>query len=341
MPYLLPTRTRRVAWLACLLVPVLAGGCDESADATRTASAEASADAPQFIDVATLTQMLERDTPPVLIDARSAEKYAAGHLPGAINLPPNRWRTAKVKVGEGPSRYLFRVGDDYAAGEVDVARYERMLGEAGIDARSDVVVYGNHAGKADGSLPLMVLDMIGHRGGLYFLDGVGTQRWESAGHALETTPRSHPAKNYSATKLATEIWDLPDVLQHLQRDDVVFWDTRSLEEWRGTETRGNARTGIIPGAMTLDYDRFLDVALDGGSDRHTIDADAARQLLVDHRITPDKTVVLYCQTSTRVSLPYLLLRQLGYDRVRVYDASMFEYLNRDDTPIAEYLEAES
>ena len=37
-----------------------------------------------------LRDALRADRPPVLIDIRRAEQYAAGHLPGAVHIPPDR-----------------------------------------------------------------------------------------------------------------------------------------------------------------------------------------------------------------------------------------------------------
>jgi 3-mercaptopyruvate sulfurtransferase SseA len=265
----------------------------------------------------------------VIIDARSADEYAAGHIPGAINLPRDQWRTGRAAPGEGRSQYLFRTDD----GSIDVGRYEQMLGEAGIDTGDTVVVYGNHAGKADGSVPAMILDVLGHAS-VYFLDGIGTDRWRAAGLQLEQETSSRPAADYAANPREGVIWNLDDVLEHLDAEDVVFLDTRSLDEWEGRDTRGNARTGRIPGAVRIDYHQMLT------EDRTSVAPERAAQLLTEAGIQRDDTVVLYCQTSTRVSLPYLLMRDLGYDNVVVYDASMHEYANRPNTPMETGGEAE-
>ncbi|MEM1097248.1 MAG: rhodanese-like domain-containing protein [Planctomycetota bacterium] len=264
----------------------------------------------------------------IIIDARSGNDYATAHIPGAINLQPTDLRTPKAKPGEGFSQYLFRVGDDYGHGDLDVQRYAAILGGAGLDAGDTVVVYGNHAGKADGSIPAMILDMLGHEGGIHFLDGLGIQRWQAAGFETTATPTVLPATDYQPSPRADVVWNLDDVQRHLGDNAVVFYDTRSLPEFTGENVRSNKRGGHIPGAVRIDYADLMD------ADKVTLAAEAIAQAHSEAGITPDKTVVLYCQTSTRVSLPYLALRQLGYANLVVYDASMHEYLNRSDTEIA-------
>ncbi|MEM0915087.1 MAG: rhodanese-like domain-containing protein [Planctomycetota bacterium] len=266
----------------------------------------------------------------VLIDARSPLDYAAGHLPGAINLEPNKWRTPSAKPGQGLSQYVYRQAD----GSPDVAYYERMLGEAGVRADDTVVVYGNHAGKKDGTVPAMLLDWLGHDR-VRFLDGVGVDRWRSAGGVLSTEGVRLEPTTYRAEPRAGFVWNEPDVLANLTNPDVVMYDTRSLQEWTGENKRDNARGGHLPGAMRINYTDMLT------ADKRVKSADAMRAMLDEQGVTPDKQVVLYCQTATRVSLPYLVMRDLGYPRVSIYDASWFEWGNREDTPIQRETPAES
>lgn len=260
----------------------------------------------------------------VIVDVRSPAEYAKGHIPGAINLPGSAWRTPDAKPGRGDSQFLFRD----AAGRPDVARYEALLSSAGLTRDDRVVVYGNHAGKADGSVPAMILRWLGQRE-VAFLDGIGLSEWQAAGFEISADPVVRAPARYVA-RPSTEplVWNLPDVIDNLSRPGVVFVDNRSAREFTGEDIRGNRRGGHIPGAVHLDYEALLDKQT-----RRILPAERVRALLEQRRITPEDTVVLYCQTATRSSLPYLALRDLGYERVAIYDASWHEYGNRDDTPV--------
>ena len=266
----------------------------------------------------------------VLIDARSPEDFERGHLPGAVNLPPGAIRTT---AGHPHGKnLLFRLG---GAGpeepRLDAERYAAVLGAAGVSADDEVIAYGNHAGKADGSTVLMVLDLLGHRGPLRFLDGVGVDRWVAAGHALEAGPGPEPTPAvYEATPRAGAVWTAGDVLARLDDPGVVLWDTRSAEEFSGENPRGNARGGHVRGARHLDYASLLD-AEKGLKPAGQVAAERAAAGVAPGDLD-GKTVVLYCQSATRVSLPYLLLRGQGAD-VAVYDGSMGEWLNDDRYPV--------
>jgi thiosulfate/3-mercaptopyruvate sulfurtransferase len=262
----------------------------------------------------------------VVIDVRSPDEYAVGHIPGAINLPGKSLRTAKAKPGEGDSQYIFRDAD----GKPDVARYEQLFGQAGISRTTPVVVYGNHAGKGDGTIPAMLLDWLGHDD-VRFLDGVGMSRWHAAALPVSTSPTVLPPATFDAEPRDGFLWTLDDVLAHVGTGSAVFYDTRSAEEFDGVELRSNARGGRIPGALHADYAALL------RDDKTVISREQAEAIFASHNLPTARQagvpIVLYCQTSTRVSLPYLLLRELGYENVVVYDASWHEYGNRADTPV--------
>lgn len=92
------------------------------------------------------------DAPPqdlVILDIRTPEEFAAGHLAGAINV-------------------------DYYA-----ADFETQLGE--LDLAVPYVMYCNSGNRSSNALPLM--DSIGFEE-VYELDG-GIQAWYSAGHPVE------------------------------------------------------------------------------------------------------------------------------------------------------------
>ena len=71
--------------------------------------------------------------------------------------------------------------------------------------------------------------------------------------------------------------------------DTVFWDVRSSEEWDGSNDRGNARAGRVPGAVHLEWLNLIT------SDRHRTfkPASELRAMLEAIGITPDKNVITY------------------------------------------------
>ena len=93
--------------------------------------------------------------------------------------------------------------------------------------------------------------------------------------------------------------------------DSVLVDTR--EEWEFAE-------GHIPNAVRLDWLELVD-----RDDRGLKPEAELRSVLSERGITPEKRVVLYCNTARRISHTYVVLRQLGYEDIAFYEGSLTEW----------------
>jgi len=91
--------TRYIYLLMVLALGPLATGCSSSSDDAADSGAQAAADEPRPVAVLDgpapgsavapeeLVDRLGGETPIVLIDVRTPEEFAAGHIPGALNIP--------------------------------------------------------------------------------------------------------------------------------------------------------------------------------------------------------------------------------------------------------------
>ncbi len=139
---------------------------------------------------------------------------------------------------------IFRKPD----GALDVPRYEKYLSEAGVSNNHEIVVYGSHAGKADGSVPAAILLKLGHKN-VAFLDGIGLEEWKKSGGEVAKEPRKLTASQYVAKAEPKRLWSYKDVLANLENKDVLVIDSRTPAEYAGLDLRGNLRGGHIPGAV--------------------------------------------------------------------------------------------
>lgn len=89
----------------------------------------------------------------------------------------------------------------------------------------------------------------------------------------------------------------------------------------------------IPGAVHLEWNRFLNNSTNPEAVRDFRPVDELKTLVDEAGITRDCTVVTHCQAVVRGTMGVFVLEMLGYPRVRLYDGSMAEWANLDDTPL--------
>ena len=86
--------------------------------------------------------------------------------------------------------------------------------------------------------------------------------------------------------------------------------------------------GHIHGAINLPFDEAMDYST------HMLkDDDVLKQLFETSGVTPDKDIVTYCASGARSSHTYLVLKALGYPRVRNYKGSMRDWAQLRRLPI--------
>ena len=149
---------------------------------------------------------------------------------------------------------------------------------------------------------------------------------------MQTRPRPHhpPRGAYHArfTDPPTAVVDKHYILARLGQPDLALLDTRTPAEFTGLDLRA-ARGGHIPGAVNLPWTD----AMDPQRQLRLRPDPVLRKLLEQRGVTPDKDVVVYCQTHHRSAHTYWVLRYLGYPRVRGYSGAWSEWGNDPRLPV--------
>ena len=247
----------------------------------------------------------------LLIDLRSADDYAAGHIPGAVQIP----RAAlQVEIDGVPG--LIPPAADVAA----------AFGAIGATPDTTIVFY-DQRGSIWGSRGLWVLAVYGHED-VRLLDG-DFPLWESEGREVSTEATSITAADYEFSSSPNNDiivgWD--DIIASIEDPSVLVCDARSAEEYAGRDVRAD-RGGHIPESVNVEWSRALD---ENGRFKP---ADELRALYEGEGVEAGGTIYTLCQTAVRATHTWFVLSDLlGYDDVRVYDGSWVEYGNREDAPI--------
>lgn len=242
-----------------------------------------------------------RDPDVRMIDARVADPrlpmgYRAGHIPGAVPFDLNR------------DMYEMRMGMPGLKSPEAIAE---TLGARGISNDSTIVIYDESLSPLAGTT-YWLLKYLGHND-VRVLDG-GWNAWRQAkGEITKETPTPQPVKytpHVDESQHSTADW----IQANASRDDVVLLDARMDSEYY---------MGHVPGAVNLSFDAAMDVAT-----QKLKPVDVMRVQLEDVGATPDKEIVVYCGSGARSSHTFLVLKSLGYSRVRNYKGSMMDWSAR-------------
>lgn len=255
-----------------------------------------------------LATQLATPTPPLVIDLRPAEAWAAGHVPGAVHL--DIFGVSLIDTDPAPLRSFLWI-------------LEHLLASRGVATSRHVVVYDEKSGMR-AARAFWALEYFGHEH-TRLLDG-GFAAWQASGQAVSTDPVAPVGTNWTGTRVDERIASYADVLARLDAPDAVVLDTRSEGEYLGTTVRA-ARGGCIPGAIRIEWTDNL------RPDGTFKSADELRSMYEPAGVTADKEVFTYCQGGYRAAHGYLALRLLGYQRVRNYVGSWKEWGDRLELPV--------
>lgn len=246
--------------------------------------------------------------PPLVVDARPAESFAQGHIPGAVSL--DLWGFSLIDTDEAPrAAFLWMI--------------HHVLEQRGISAARPVVVYDDNTGMRAARM-FWFLEYFGHPDARV-LNG-GFEAWLDTRLAVSRDAVPPKAVEWTAQPAASRAASRHDVALRLGSPDAVILDTRSDDEFHGRVARAK-RAGAIPGAVHVEWTRNL------AADGTLRPASELRRMYDEAGVTSDKEVITYCQGGYRAAHAYLALRLLGYPAVRNYLGSWKEWSDREELPV--------
>jgi thiosulfate/3-mercaptopyruvate sulfurtransferase len=247
----------------------------------------------------------------LLVDLSEPATYTLRHLPGAVNLPYQA-----IIRAEPPAMGLMPTE----------TRLAQVLSGIGLRDDLHVVAYDSE-GNGRASRFLWTLDVLGHPA-FSLLDGGLAAGMAAGGEVQSGSVDPQPSQYTAKIRKPETVADLDYIRDRLDDPNLVILDTRSPGEYSGADQRA-MRAGHIPGAVNLEWTR----AMDPQHERRFLPEPTLRGMLEQLGVTPDKEIVTHCQTHHRSAHTYVLLKHLGYPKVRGYPGSWSEWGNREDTPV--------
>ncbi len=254
----------------------------------------------------------------VIVDCHwDVNAYLRAHIPNAILRPGHPYIKSEDTEGN-PSKHL-----------PNPEEFELLMKSMGIDADSTVICYDEWHNHFATRL-WWLMRYYGHEK-VSVLDG-GWQSWVEKGFPISMSthdPRS--VGEFKAHVSHDRLVDLNELLNNFSNPEWQVIDVRSDGEYNGSENPGNNRSGHIPGALHLEWNKMMK---SNEKDVHHLRSNEDMQrLLSDAGVSKDKTTVVHCQSGVRATFMAFCLELLQYPNIKVYDGSMGEWANLEETPL--------
>ena len=229
-----------------------------------------------------------------IVDLRDSGSYLGGHIPGAV----------RVELG---ALGACVAGCDNVL--LPPAEFGELIGGLGISNTDTVVAYDDNWGLAAARL-VWAFHYYGHER-IAVLDG-GWDRWVDEGGGAAVGEELVAPGHFEATPSTDVFADADWIDRRLGAGDAVFVDTR---------TRAEFDRGHLPGAICWDWFKAVPTGSWNVS-RKPAELRAEWEAL---GVAPSDEVIVYCRSGMRAAHTYLVLRNAGFPRVRLYDGSWQEW----------------
>ena len=241
--------------------------------------------------------------------------YDQGHIPGAVGW---NWTT--------------QLCDTLVRDIVPVNKLEELLGAAGIDNKTTIVLYGDN-NNWFAAWAFWQLKIYGHED-VRIMDG-GRKKWVAEGRELATDAPQIQKKTYKARTADNSLRAmLPEVQAAVAGRKASLVDVRSPDEFTGKILAPPGlpetcqRGGHIPGAKSIPWGKNCN---DDGTFKSF---DELKALYESQGVTADKPVIAYCRIGERSSHTWFVLKYLlGFENVKNYDGSWTEWGNLVGAPV--------
>lgn len=259
----------------------------------------------------------------VLLDTRAPEVYAAGHLPGALNVR---------------DVFTFLATSDESGMAHLTGTFAELFGRAGLDGTKTAVLYEDamDTGFGQSCRGYFLLSYLGYPS-TKVLHG-GYQAWVAAGLPVDIQIPTPVASTFPLQVQNGLVVTKDVMLAALDDDSVTALDCRDADEWFSESSSPYGvdfcpRKGRLPGAVWLEWYATMRTGPDGVS-RFRSPREIA-ELAGRVGVGVDSDVIIYCFKGARASNTFLALREAGIINTRIYFGSWNEWSRDPALPIEE------
>ena len=259
----------------------------------------------------------------VVIDTRDPDSYAAGHVPGAVNIH-DIFTYLSTSTPEGIQELI--------------KKFSSAFGAAGLSGKEHAIIYEQsmNTGFGQSCRGYFLLQFLGYPKASV-LHG-GFQAWQEEKLPVSTEPANPTPAQFPVDPAGARILvDAQAMLEAIKDPNIVKLDVRDVDEWIADSSSPYGkdfcpRKGRIPGARWLEWYRMMKPGPEGPVFK------TKDEILADLQtvgIDQNSSVILYCFKGARTSNTFVALKEAGVKDVRNYFGSWNEWSRDEKFPIEE------
>ncbi|MFP4641805.1 MAG: sulfurtransferase [Dehalococcoidia bacterium] len=269
----------------------------------------------------------------VILDIRAPDFYNEGHIPGAINVPPEgNWYTNPPFGEQEPWMEVPAKPDLFAT-----------IGSAGISGDSEVVIVG----RTSGPMPdyaiagaTRVADTLLYAGveDVAILNG-GFDKWANEGKEVSKEVCEPQPLQYKSD-VNEEMFASKAYVESVMGDATIV-DARDANVYFGAAVEPWAtRPGHIPGATSLPAPWVWGYKTNEEGEKlygTFKDDQVLKEMAVDVVKGTSQEIIVYCGVGGYASTVWYVLHEVvGYEDVKIFDGSAQEWAADPDAPLVKY-----
>ncbi|OWF65512.1 hypothetical protein B6A14_06870 [Polynucleobacter hirudinilacicola] len=259
----------------------------------------------------------------IIWDVRDEKSYLEGHIPGAVN------------IGEVGSVLRDPNKEDY----IPTEQIQKLFNSAGLDVNRDIVVYGAR-GNPYAYFGLYTINYFGGKNAQIYHDGI--DGWKQAGLPIQKERQTLEPVSVVLIAQPQLVVSNEEMLKIVQSKSAQIIDTRTPDEFTGKDVRA-IRGGHIPNSVNIPYeDNWQDPATAIKLRKKQVSDNSGMALKnqtdlkrLYANLDPDKETVVYCQSGVRAAETAVVLKTLGFKKVKVYDSAWLGWGNNLKAPVAD------